>query len=72
MLISGTNGRMGKLVFMIADVMGKGLPSSLLMSQIQAIMKIYSRAICFCREIVTAVNEFIYVTVRRKNSSAWS
>lgn len=50
----------GKVVFMIADVMGKGLPSSLLMSQIQAIMKIFSEQYADAREIVTAVNEFIY------------
>jgi phosphoserine phosphatase RsbU/P len=50
----------GGLVVMIADVMGKGLPSSLLMSQIQAIMKIYSEQFSSAGEIVTAVNEFIY------------
>jgi phosphoserine phosphatase RsbU/P len=50
----------GKVVFMIADVMGKGLPSSLLMSQIQAIMKIFSEQFADAQEIVTAVNEFIY------------
>ncbi len=50
----------GRLVLMIADVMGKGLPSSLLMSQIQAIMKIYSEQYSSAGEIVTAVNEFIY------------
>jgi sigma-B regulation protein RsbU (phosphoserine phosphatase) len=50
----------GRLVIMIADVMGKGLPSSLLMSQIQAIMKIYSEQYRTAAEIVTAVNEFIY------------
>jgi sigma-B regulation protein RsbU (phosphoserine phosphatase) len=50
----------GEIVFMIADVMGKGLPSSLLMSQIQAIMKIFAEQYQEAREIVTAVNEFIY------------
>jgi sigma-B regulation protein RsbU (phosphoserine phosphatase) len=50
----------GEIVIMIADVMGKGLPSSLLMSQIQAIMKIFSEQYQEAREIVTAVNEFIY------------
>ena len=50
----------GRLVIMIADVMGKGLPSSLLMSQVQAIMKIYSEQFGSAAEIVTAVNEFIY------------
>jgi sigma-B regulation protein RsbU (phosphoserine phosphatase) len=50
----------GRLVVMIADVMGKGLPSSLLMSQVQAIMKIYSEQYSTAGEIVTAVNEFIY------------
>ncbi len=50
----------GEIVLMIADVMGKGLPSSLLMSQIQAIMKIYAEQYQEAREITTAVNEFIY------------
>ncbi|HSP07827.1 MAG TPA: PP2C family protein-serine/threonine phosphatase, partial [Acidobacteriota bacterium] len=50
----------GRLVLMIADVMGKGLPSALLMSQVQAIMKIFSEQYGTAREIVTAVNEFIY------------
>jgi phosphoserine phosphatase RsbU/P len=50
----------GEIVLMIADVMGKGLPSSLLMSQIQAIMKIFSEQYQQAREIVTAVNQFIY------------
>lgn len=50
----------GRLVLMIADVMGKGLPSALLMSQIQAIMKIFSEQYGTARDIVTAVNEFIY------------
>lgn len=50
----------GEIVFMIADVMGKGLPSSLLMSQVQAIMKIFAEQYQEAREIVTAVNEFIY------------
>lgn len=52
--------RDGRLVLMIADVMGKGLPSALLMSQIQAIMKIFSEQHGTARDIVTAVNEFIY------------
>ncbi|MCI0604463.1 SpoIIE family protein phosphatase [bacterium] len=52
--------RNGEVVFMIADVMGKGLPSSLLMSQIQAIMKIFAEQYKEARDIVTAVNEFIY------------
>lgn len=51
----------GSLVIMIADVMGKGLPSSLLMSQIQAIMKIYAEQFDAAAGIVTAVNEFIYL-----------
>jgi sigma-B regulation protein RsbU (phosphoserine phosphatase) len=50
----------GEVVFMIADVMGKGLPSSLLMSQIQAIMKIFSEQYSDPRDMNTAVNEFIY------------
>ena len=50
----------GSLVLMIADVMGKGLPSALLMSQIQAIMKIYSEQFSSAREIVHAINHFIY------------
>jgi sigma-B regulation protein RsbU (phosphoserine phosphatase) len=50
----------GEIVFMIADVMGKGLPASLLMSQVQAIMKIFAEQYQEAREIVTAVNEFIY------------
>jgi sigma-B regulation protein RsbU (phosphoserine phosphatase) len=50
----------GKLVVMVADVMGKGLPSALLMSQIQAIMKIFSEQFLNASEIVSAVNEFIY------------
>jgi|GEM_PF-5873069 len=50
----------GEIVFMIADVMGKGLASSLLMSQIQAIMKIFSEQYQEAREIITAVNNFIY------------
>ena len=45
---------------MIADVMGKGLPSSLLMSQIQAIMKIFAEQFQQPREMVSAVNQFIY------------
>jgi len=52
--------RDGALVVMIADVMGKGLPSALLMSQVQAIMKIFSEQYNSPSEIVTAVNEFIY------------
>src|SRR5262249_8244507 len=47
------------LTLMIADVMGKGLPSALLMSQIQALMKIFSEK-GDAAEIVTAVNDFIY------------
>lgn len=50
----------GRLVLMIADVMGKGLPSALLMSQVQAIMKIFAEQYGKAGEIVTAVNEFIY------------
>ena len=50
----------GQIVFMIADVMGKGLPSSLLMSQIQAIMKIFAEQFHEPREMVSAVNQFIY------------
>jgi sigma-B regulation protein RsbU (phosphoserine phosphatase) len=50
----------GDLVLMIADVMGKGLPSALLMSQIQAILRIFSEQYGTARDIVTAVNEFIY------------
>jgi sigma-B regulation protein RsbU (phosphoserine phosphatase) len=50
----------GKLVVMVADVMGKGLPSALLMSQVQAIMKIFSEQYREASQIVTAVNEFIY------------
>lgn len=50
----------GRLVVMVADVMGKGLPSALLMSQIQAIMKIFSEQFQNASEIVSAVNEFIY------------
>ena len=50
----------GEVVFMIADVMGKGLPSSLLMSQIQAIMKIFAEQYEQARDIITAVNKFIY------------
>ena len=49
----------GALTLMIADVMGKGLPSALLMSQIQALMKIFSER-GDAAEIVTAVNDFIY------------
>jgi len=50
----------GVLVLMIADVMGKGLPSALLMSQVQAIMKIFSDQYSSPSEIVTAINQFIY------------
>ncbi|HJZ12530.1 MAG TPA: SpoIIE family protein phosphatase, partial [Acidobacteriota bacterium] len=50
----------GGLVLMIADVMGKGLPSALLMSQIQAIMKIFAEQYSEPRDIVNAVNQFIY------------
>ena len=50
----------GRLVLMIADVMGKGLASALLMSQIQAIMKIFSEQYSSPMEIVTSINEFIY------------
>lgn len=50
----------GRLVLMIADVMGKGFPSALLMSQVQAIMKIYSEQFASARQIVTAVNDFIF------------
>lgn len=50
----------GALVLMIADVMGKGLPSALLMSQIQAIMKIFAEQYSSPASVVTSVNEFIY------------
>lgn len=50
----------GRLVLMIADVMGKGLPSALLMSQVQAIMNIFAEQYPTASEIVTAINEFIY------------
>ena len=50
----------GEVVFMIGDVMGKGLPSSLLMSQIQAIMKIFAEQFQQAKDMITAVNEFIY------------
>ena len=50
----------GEVVFMIADVMGKGLPSSLLMSQVQAIMKIFAEQHEEPRDMITAVNQFIY------------
>lgn len=50
----------GELVLMIADVMGKGLPSSLLMSQILAILKIFSDTENGAADIVKATNEFIY------------
>lgn len=50
----------GKLVLMIADVMGKGFPSALLMSQVQAIMKIFSEQFSSAKQIVTVVNDFIY------------
>ncbi len=50
----------GQLVLMIADVMGKGLPSALLMSQIQAIMKIFAEQYETAPEIVSAANSFIY------------
>jgi phosphoserine phosphatase RsbU/P len=50
----------GSLVLMIADVMGKGLPSALLMSQIQAIMKIFAEQYSSPAAMVTAINEFIY------------
>jgi len=52
--------RDGSLVVMIADVMGKGLPSALLMSQIQAIMKIFAEQYSSPAAMVTAINEFIY------------
>jgi sigma-B regulation protein RsbU (phosphoserine phosphatase) len=50
----------GRLVLMIADVMGKGFPSALLMSQVQAIMKIYSEQYSSARQIVIAINDFIF------------
>ena len=52
--------RDGRVVLMIADVMGKGLPSALLMSQVQAIMKIFAEQFADAHEIVQAVNDFIY------------
>src|SRR5438105_14687786 len=52
--------RNGEIVLMIADVMGKGLPSALLMSQIQAILMIFAGQHSSPSAIVSETNEFIY------------